>query len=180
MKSPKVVFDSKTGHVYYSDNWVVVEGRKFRLIDKVDITEELNALLNHVQTTSRIDAKKERIADGHLKIICLCGSTKFKDQFINLNSAFTMKGHIVLSVGFFLHSDQRQTTVQEKDKLDDLHKRKIDLADIVYFINKDGYIGDSTKSELKYALDKNKIIVFDEPDLGDKFINDNQSYFNEA
>lgn len=179
MKNPKVVFDSKTGHVYFSTNYVNVENNRFRLIEKFDITEELNGVLNHVGELSRLQVKKERINDGFLKIICLCGSTKFKEEFMNLNALFSGKGHIVLSVGFFMHSDKHEITTEQKEKLDDLHMRKIDLADIVYFINKGGYIGESTKSELKYALDKDKIIIFDEPELGDLFIRDNKSYFED-
>ena len=38
-----------------------------------------------------------------------------------------------------------------KEMLDDIHKRKIDMADAIYVINKDGYIGSSTKSEIAYA-----------------------------
>ena len=32
-----------------------------------------------------------------------------------------------------------------------MHKRKIDMADEIFVINVNGYIGDSTKSEIEYA-----------------------------
>ena len=35
--------------------------------------------------------------------------------------------------------------------LDDMHKRKIDMADEIFVINVGGYIGSSTKSEIEYA-----------------------------
>src|SRR6266704_3532049 len=77
-------------------------------------------------------------------IVCLCGSTRFYDQFQSENARLTMAGHIVLSVGFFLHrEDAGDYTEQDKIKLDQLHKRKIDLADSVHVINVGGYIGDS-------------------------------------
>jgi hypothetical protein len=44
--------------------------------------------------------------------------------------------------------------------LDDMHKRKIDMADEIFVINKDGYIGDSTRSEIEYAAKHNKIINY--------------------
>jgi len=44
--------------------------------------------------------------------------------------------------------------------LDDIHKRKIDMADAIYVINKGGYVGESTKSEIKYALEHGKAVMF--------------------
>ena len=89
------------------------------------------------------------------KIITLCGSTKFKKEFIEVNEKETLAGNIVLSVGIFGHSDKYQLTNDQKEKLDNLHKKKIDLSDEIFVINKNGYIGDSTKSEIEYAKNKN-------------------------
>ena len=96
------------------------------------------------------------------KIICLCGSTKFKQEFIEANFHETMKGHIVLSVGWFSHADGDiyTPTPDEKIALDELHKRKIDLADEVFVINIDGYIGESTRSEIEYAKAQGKPIKY--------------------
>lgn len=87
------------------------------------------------------------------EIVCLCGSTKFKDEFREANKRLTIEGKIVLSVGFFGHVDgwPDEATHENKNSLDELHKRKIDLADRVLVINVDGYIGDSTRSEIEYA-----------------------------
>ena len=84
------------------------------------------------------------------KVITLCGSTKFKNEFEQKNKELTLAGNIVISVGLFGHSGDIITAYQ-KLMLDDLHKRKIDMADAIYVINKDGYIGRSTLSEIKYA-----------------------------
>ncbi len=110
------------------------------------------------QLLSRVEDKK----GDRPKVICLCGSTKFKDAFIKSNFEFTMQGYIVLSVGWGSHSDGSIYTPTQKEKieLDELHKRKIDLADEVFIINKDGYIGESTNSELHYAMKKGKKITF--------------------
>ena len=96
--------------------------------------------------------------DNH-KIITLCGSTKFKDDFFEAQERLTLEGNIVISVGLFGHADKKYDTVitdEVKEMLDDLHKRKIDLSDEIYVINKNGYIGSSTKSEIEYALSHNK------------------------
>jgi len=91
------------------------------------------------------------------KVITLCGSTKFKDDFIHANFKLTMAGFIVISVGWFSHADGQSytPTAQEKMQLDVLHKRKIDISDAVVLIDKEGYIGDSTKGEVRYAIDRN-------------------------
>ena len=93
-------------------------------------------------------------------IVCLCGSTKFKEEFITIDKEETLKGNIVLSVGLFGHSEGLDMTSETKEQLDELHKRKIDLADEVLVINVGGYIGSSTKSEIEYAIANNKIVRY--------------------
>ncbi len=91
------------------------------------------------------------------RIVCLCGSTRFKDAFDEANYQETMAGKIVLSVSFYMHTTNNRhgenigATPEQKVMLDALHKRKIDLADEVFILNVDGYIGESTRSELDYA-----------------------------
>ena len=101
-------------------------------------------------------------------VVCLCGSTRFKQEFVDANFRETMAGKIVLSVGFYSHDpDQAYTpTEEEKRRLDELHKRKIDLADEVLIINQGHYIGDSTRSELEYAVRAGKPVRFLEPLVG--------------
>lgn len=94
------------------------------------------------------------------RIVCLCGSTKFKDEFVKQNARLTMAGKIVLSVGFFHHAEWREISDAEKVALDELHKHKIDLADEVFVINVGGYIGDSTRSEIDYAVAAGKPVEF--------------------
>lgn len=95
---------------------------------------------------------------GNYKVITLCGSTRFKDDFERVNKELTLGGNIVISVGCFGHAGD-VFTEDQKVMLDDIHKRKIDMADAIYVINKDGYIGESTKSEIKYALEHNKPVM---------------------
>ena len=80
-----------------------------------------------------------------------------------------MRGQIVLSVGWFGHADGDiyTPTEKEKEELDELHKRKIDLADYVYVINVNGYIGSSTRSEIEYAIENEKVVEYLE-DVSDK------------
>lgn len=93
------------------------------------------------------------------KVVTLCGSTKFKDQFIAEQKRLTLEGSIVISVGCFGHAGDIFTD-EQKIMLDDMHKRKIDMADEIFVINVDGYIGSSTKSEIEYAKSKNKTVNY--------------------
>ena len=90
---------------------------------------------------------------SHYKIITLCGSTRFKDAFMEAQKRLTLEGNIVISVGLFGHSGDSEvwenmdegTLTRTKEMLDDMHKRKIDLADEIFVINVGGYIGSGIK-----------------------------------
>ena len=98
------------------------------------------------------------------KVITLCGSTKFKDEFLQAQKDLTLKGNIVISVGLFGHSgDNEVWTEGTKEMLDDMHKRKIDMADEIFVINVNGYIGESSKSEIEYAQKTKKKVNYLEP-----------------
>jgi hypothetical protein len=98
---------------------------------------------------------------GKYKIITLCGSTKFKDEFIAEQKRLTLEGNIVISVGLFGHSgDSEVWSDRTKRMLDDMHKRKIDLADEIFVINVGGYIGLSTRGEIEYALKIGKTVRY--------------------
>ena len=98
---------------------------------------------------------------GKYKVVTLCGSTRFKDQFIEAQKRLTLEGNIVISVGLFGHSgDDEVWTEGTKEMLDDMHKRKIDMADEIFVINVGGYIGSSTRSEIEYAKRTGKAVLF--------------------
>ena len=101
-------------------------------------------------------------------IITLCGSTRFKDEFMEAQKRLTLEGNIVISVGLFGHSGDQEvwenmdegTLTKTKEMLDDMHKRKIDLADSIYVINVGGYVGESTRSEIDYAESHGKKVIY--------------------
>ena len=105
---------------------------------------------------------------GKYKVITLCGSTRFKEQFMEAQKRLTLEGNIVISVGLFGHAGDQEvwdgmdegTLSKTKEMLDDMHKRKIDMADEIYVINVGGYIGDSTRSEIQYAEEHGKRIRY--------------------
>jgi len=105
---------------------------------------------------------------GNYKIVTLCGSTKFKKEFLEIQKKLTLLGYIVISVGLFGHSGDNEvwenmdegTLTKTKSMLDDMHKRKIDLSDMIYVINVGGYIGESTRSEIEYAISTGKEVHY--------------------
>lgn len=105
---------------------------------------------------------------GNYKIVTLCGSTKFKKEFLEIQKKLTLLGYIVISVGLFGHSGDNEvwenmdegTLTKTKSMLDDMHKRKIDLSDMIYVINVGGYIGESTRSEIEYAKSTGKEVHY--------------------
>lgn len=101
------------------------------------------------------------------KIVCLCGSTRFWRQFQEASLRETLAGRIVLSIGAAWGTDDdhfgnlpKEEYERVKAMLDELHLRKIDLADEVLILNVGGYIGNSTSQELEYAREKGKTIRF--------------------
>ena len=104
-------------------------------------------------------------------VVCLCGSTRFYDEFRRANLRLTLAGQIVLSIGYDTKSDADLTAAADfgtdpaevKARLDELHKRKIDLADYVLVLNPGGYIGNSTRSEIVYAQAHGKAVRYLEP-----------------
>ena len=109
---------------------------------------------------------------GNYPVVTLCGSTRFKDAFIDTQKRLTLEGNIVISVGLFGHSGDTEvwegmsedTLERTKEMLEDMYKRKIDMADSIYVINVDGYIDDGTRSEIEYALATGKNVAYLEPD----------------
>ena len=98
------------------------------------------------------------------KIVTLCGSTRFKEQFLDAQKQLTLEGYIVISVGLFGHSgDDDVWKPGVKEMLDDMHLRKIDMADDIFVINVGGYIGESTRREISYAEQTGKNIKYLEP-----------------
>ena len=99
---------------------------------------------------------RQHLPDGFPKIVCLCGSTRFMQQFFDMGWELSLAGQIVLSVGVCKHVGPEghggEALGQDvADKLDELHKRKIDLADWVIVLNVGGYIGESTRAEIEHA-----------------------------
>lgn len=94
-------------------------------------------------------------------IVCICGSSRFLIALTKANRDFTLEGKIVLAPGVIKSERiKHNITKEQAEKLDELHLRKIDLADSVYIVNPGGYIGESTRKEIQYAIAHEKPISY--------------------
>lgn len=110
-------------------------------------------------TAKAIAAVFASVAANQPSVVTICGSTRFRAEMTAANRALTLAGYIVLAPGVFGHGGDEMTESQ-KVALDDLHLRKIDLADLVYVVNPGGYVGDSTRREIAYAHGRDKRVRY--------------------
>lgn len=98
---------------------------------------------------------------GHYKVITLCGSTRFKDEYLRVQKELTLAGNIVISVGLFGHRGDDEVWEEGiKEMLDDMHLAKIDMADEIFIVNVGGYIGESTAREIAHAKKHGKKVNY--------------------
>lgn len=114
-------------------------------------------------------ADEDRTTDA--PVITLCGSTRFKVEFMAVNERLTMAGNVVISVGFFGHTDCPEydwaTDASDlKRTLDALHFQKIRMADEIYVVDPGGYVGESTRREIAYAESLGKPVRYLSRDYG--------------
>lgn len=98
-------------------------------------------------------------SDSRNNIITLCGSSRFKDEYLKVQKELSLKGYLVLSLGLFGHSGDDEAWAK-KDLLDRVHLQKIDMSSAIFVIDVDGYVGETTKSEIEYAINRGKTVYF--------------------
>lgn len=114
----------------------------------------------HAELVARVRSSLAAPCSRMPKIVVLCGSTRFREEYAAANRHETLAGKIVLTVGWFGHAGDGAPSPEIKLKLDELHKRKIDLADEVLVIAPDQYVGDSTREEIDYARSRGKPVRY--------------------
>jgi hypothetical protein len=112
--------------------------------------------------------QKEPTSSNKPVVVTLCGSSRFPDAFALANMHLTMKGRIVIGLGCFGHADfpagakfltsDGDENTPEKQHLDAMHFRKIDISDEIYVVNPGGYVGSSTRREIEYAKSQGKAV----------------------
>ena len=103
----------------------------------------------HYAWVRREDMMASRGGRPHLTTVC--GSTKFKEDTLRAIASLEDAGIASMSVGSFMHADSVPISPEAKARYDALHKDKILMSDSIYVVNPDGYIGQSTASEIIFA-----------------------------
>lgn len=131
------------------------------------LPEDVERFEGFIEEANQILSIKGLLIKSLPKIICLCGSTRFTNEMLVKQWELTKQGFIVLSWcalpdSYFQGEDNAHIGDQEgvKEIIDEVHKRKIDLCDEVFVLNIEGYIGESTRSEIDYATQKEKTIKY--------------------
>ena len=92
------------------------------------------------------------------KIITICGSLKFMAEVQTIAERLELEGNCVLSITYPT-KDREDYTEEELEILGKLHKQKITMSDAIYVVNINGYLGESTKSEISYARSIGKEVL---------------------
>ena len=95
-----------------------------------------------------------------MKIITVCGSYKFKKEMTEITEKMALKGNCMLTPNELAKSNKEDYTPEEALMIDKMHKEKIRLAAAILVVNVDGYIGNSTKSEIEFAKSLHKEILY--------------------
>lgn len=106
------------------------------------------------------DVVRDYAAGPRPDIVVLCGSTRFRAMIDSERRRLTLQGKIVIGPEIFARVESGALLQKEKDQLDELHMRKIDLADCVHVVNVNGYIGNSTHHEIEYARSIGKPVTY--------------------
>ena len=96
-----------------------------------------------------------------MKVVTICGSMRFEKEMIKIAGDLE-KSHGWCVIQCVYDIDISKTTREEMDNIVNSHWTKIDMSDAIYVVNIDGYIGNSTRNEIDYAISKGKEIIYHE------------------
>lgn len=116
-----------------------------------------------VSEDGRYGATVTRDVEPKMPIITICGSTRFKQAWLDAMKLLEQEGSASFQVGSFMHADDEEISEEQKIFFDYIHKRKIRISDGIYVLNVGGYIGNSTASEIRYAKSLGKQVRYLEP-----------------
>lgn len=94
------------------------------------------------------------------KIITICGSLKFKDKIMEEAERLELSDNCVITPIIPTNEDKDAYSEAEVEVLNRIHKQKVKMADAIFVVNVNGYIGESTKSEIDYAKSLGKEIMY--------------------
>ena len=97
-----------------------------------------------------------------VKVITICGSMRYAKEMMKISEELELKkGYAVIQCVY--NVDGLKYEGVDASILDKIHRKKIDISDAIYVVNIDGYIGNSTKKEIEYAMNNGKEVLYHEP-----------------
>ncbi len=155
---------------WWTLEWTAEDGQRHRVESQSVDLLMWRAAETEMRARSALYSKLRRSLQADVpdrpKIVCLCGSTRFMEAFFDAGWEETLKGNIVLSVGVCKHATSHGAEVLGPEvvtRLDELHLRKIEMADEILVLNVGGYVGESTRGEINHARALGKPIRWLEP-----------------
>ncbi|MGB4823831.1 MAG: hypothetical protein WBP82_02860 [Leuconostoc mesenteroides] len=163
-QEPKLVFDERLARIFVVTKYMygLLSKTKLHALEKYDVTEQLNEVLDKVYDKAYDHASKGIKLKDRRKIICLVGSARFEEEFQQAFADFSALNFIVLLPScHLLEKTPGGKLIKDKDKFnDELQKAKIDMSDAIYVVNKDDYIGESTRQNINYAEKQSKTVFY--------------------
>lgn len=95
-----------------------------------------------------------------MKVITVCGSLRFKKEMMEISEKMELQGNCMLTPIYPTKDDKDAYTDEEVIILDKMHKEKIKLSDAILVVNVNNYIGSSTRSEIEFAKELGKEILY--------------------
>ena len=95
-----------------------------------------------------------------MKVITVCGSLRFEKEMMEISEKMELQGNCMLTPIYPTKDDKDAYTDEEVIMLDKMHKEKIKLSDAILVVNVNNYIGSSTKSEIEFAKELGKEIIY--------------------
>ena len=96
-----------------------------------------------------------------VKVITICGSMRYSKEMMKIAEELELKkGYAVIQCVYNIDGQKYEGV--DAGILDKIHRKKIDISDAIYVVNIGGYIGNSTKNEIEYALENGKEVIYHE------------------
>jgi len=96
-----------------------------------------------------------------IKVITICGSMRYSKEMMKISEELELKkGYAVIQCVYNVDGLKHEGV--DASILDKIHRKKIDISDAIYVVNIDGYIGNSTKKEIEYAINNDKEVMYHE------------------
>lgn len=160
----KILADLYDSEINFQLEWIWDGGVSITMADKtkndlnvrylgIEIIEMARDLYPDSVFTSKHAKKKE--------IVTVCGSTRFHKEMNEYALDMTKKGFLVLYPMFA--KEEIADLEGYRKELEEQHKQRIQMADLVFVFNKDGYIGQHTQEEIDFAMRIDKEIDYLEP-----------------